>query len=179
MILGGALTLLSAFLTWFDIDAGGLSFGNRSYKATDLMSTLGSGLIVLSVVLLVVGAMHAWRAPRGRGLAIIAIVVGTFVALTGLIPIAQAAVALGNFGKEEVAADFGISDEEDVADILEGAEADEIIDVKPAVGAIIALGGGVLALLGGALALTRARSRARNDVVEANDENRDATDSSA
>ena len=156
MLVGGILSIVSALLTWFEVETGGDGSGDRSYKGTDL-ETLAMGLIVLGVVLIVVGVMHATRRPTGRGLAILASVVAVFVLLTGVIGVAQPAIALGSFGADEVAADYGIADSDEVVDILQEAEDEDTINIKPALGPLTALAGGVLALLGGIFEIVRRR----------------------
>ena len=162
MIVGGFLTIVSAMLTWFEIEAVGDGSGDRSYKGTDLMDTLGMGLIVLGIVLMILGAMHATRRPTGRGLAILATVVAVIVLLTGAIGVAKPALALGSFGGDEVADDFGIADADQVVEALQEAEDVGFIKIKPGFGALAALAGGVLALLGGVFEIVRRRRGAKS-----------------
>jgi hypothetical protein len=160
MIIGGVLAIASAFLLWFEVETGGDGSGDRSYNGSDLMGTLGAGLIVLGIVLTIVGAMHWRKGVKGRGLAILATVVALFVLLTGVIGVAQPALALGSFGGDEVADDFGIADADEVVDALQEAEDVDTINIKPGLGPLAALAGGVLALLGGIFEIVRRRGAA-------------------
>jgi len=121
---------------------------------------------VLGIVLLLVGGMHWRKSVKGRGLAILAAIVAVFVLLTGAIGVAQPALALGSFGGDEVAADYGIADSDDVVDVLQEAEDEDTINIKPGLGPLAALAGGVLALLGGIFELVRRRGATNRDPDE-------------
>ena len=166
MIVGGILSIVSALLVWFEVETVGDGSGDRSYKGTDLMETLGTGLIVLGIVLAIIGAMHAARRPKGRGLAILASVVALFVSLTGVLGVGRSTLALGNFGGDEVAGDFGIADTDELAEALQEAEDVGFIKIKPGLGPLVALAGGVLALLGGVFEIVRRRNRAKETAEE-------------
>ena len=158
MVVGGLLALVSTFLMWFEVETGGDGSGDRSYTGSDFMKGLGAGLIVFGIVLLIIGYLYALKLPKGRGLAIITIVIAVFLTLTGILGVAQPALALGNFGGDEVADDFGIAEDDDVAEALQEAEDEDTINIKPGVGVLLTLGGGVLALLGGSFTLIRRRT---------------------
>lgn len=154
VVLGGALSVLSAIPKWFSLTVTADASSARDYSGVDL-ETVAWAVGAFGFALIVIGvAQHVFgERARTRGVAIVAAFVAVIPILTGAISLFSPAAALGEFGEREVAADFEMPGGFDVDDVLQGGERSGELDVGPGPGAYGALLGGLIALAGAGLSV--------------------------
>ena len=157
MVLGGVLTVIGSFLTWFKVTAAGQS---GDLKGTDINT--GVAVIVFGLLVLVAGILVSVRAARtgGRGWSITALVVSIFITIIGLWSAVAPEGALTSLAKSDVAELVGISEAQAEA-ALEQAFATGVLNATSAIGTWIVFVGGALGLLGGILGIAFAGKRRR------------------
>ena len=160
-ILAGVMALASLFLMWLSVETGPVNADN-DYKATDL-STLRYLVLGSGIVLLLFGLMRSALASKGRGSlsGVGALLAALLLTILAGFCVAQPGRALGSLGSNEAAADYRVKEGRNISEVLGDLEDQGFINVKPELGAMLALGAGVIGIAGAGLQLTRDRKTRR------------------
>lgn len=160
-ILAGVMALVSLFLMWLSVETGPADADN-GYKAIDL-ATLRYLVVALGILLLLFGLMRSALASKGRGSlsGVGGVLVALLLTILAGFCVAQPGQALGSLGSSEAAADYSVKKGRNISDVLGDLEDQGLINVKPELGAMLALGAGVIGIAGAGLQLTRDRKTRR------------------
>ena len=148
MLVGGLAAVGAVFLEWYtpaDPQPG-------EEKLTGLQTLSGLSVLVLGGIIVLLGIVHLVRG-RGRGLAVAGLILGILVTAAGAYTSFLPESAFLKVDADRIAKSNDVSDEElgEFKSFLEEAFDSGLLNIKPGIGAYVALGGGLIALVGGLL----------------------------
>jgi hypothetical protein len=146
MLVGGAVFIVSNFLTWFTFKSAG---GEQEIKG---IGNEGAGSLVMAiggsafaVVVLILGLILAIRG-RGRGLAIAGLVLALFPLIVGAYVSFAPEGAIVTFESKQAGENLGISESEAKAALQNAFDSGEL-EATAGVGAYVALAGAAIAFI--------------------------------
>lgn len=154
IIVGSVIAAVSTLLLWMKLEAQ----DTETVEAKGLDLDMGALVLLMAVVAVILAVIQMLRGAngKGRGQAIANIVITSFIVLGALYVVAAPGDAFAAQAADEVAAQFGISEDFAEEAIKEGVDAGQV-DVSAQIGAFLGLLGGLIALAGSIMGTIRGK----------------------